>query len=60
MSDCTTIEERIQAEYMAIKLPVARVTNEFDEPFRCCDEKQLAVPFDTVLDNGIKEYYKIV
>jgi len=26
MSDCTTIEERIQAEYKAIKLPVEKVT----------------------------------
>jgi len=47
MSDCTTIEERIQAEYMAIKLPVARVTNEFNEPFRCCDEKQLVLAHTT-------------
>jgi len=47
MSDCTTIEERIQAEYKAIKLPVANVTNEFDEPFRCCDEKQLVLAHTT-------------
>ena len=47
MSDCTTIEERIQAEYKAIKLPVAKVVNEFSEPFRCCDEKQLVLAHTT-------------
>ena len=47
MSDCTTIEERIQAEYKAIKLPVAKVVNEFDEPFKCCDEKQLVLAHTT-------------
>ena len=47
MSDCTTIEERVQAEYKAIRLPVAKVVNEFDEPFRCCDEKQLVLAHPT-------------
>lgn len=47
MSDCTTIEERVQAEYRAIRLPVAKVVNEFDEPFRCCDEKQLVLAHPT-------------
>ncbi len=43
MSDCTTIEERVFAEFKAIKIPTALATNEFDEPFRCCDEKQLVL-----------------
>ena len=43
MSDCTTIEERVFAEFQSVKIPKALVTNEFDEPFRCCDEKQLVL-----------------
>ena len=43
MSDCITIEERGFAEYQAIRIPAGVATNQFDEPFRCCDEKQLVL-----------------
>jgi hypothetical protein len=43
MSDCITIEERTFAEFQAINIPTPLVTNQFDEPFRCCDEKQLVL-----------------
>jgi len=47
MSDCITIEERGFAEYEAIRIPVPKTVNEFDEPFRCCDEKQLVLAHPT-------------
>tara|TARA_R110001606_G_scaffold114667_1_gene242228 strand:- start:340 stop:1215 length:876 start_codon:yes stop_codon:yes gene_type:complete len=43
MSDCTTIEERGFAEYQMVRIPAPKVVNEFAEPFRCCDEKQLVL-----------------
>ena len=43
MSDCITIEERSFAEYQVIRIPTPVTVNEFDEPFRCCDEKQLVL-----------------
>ncbi len=40
-------EERIQAEYQAIKIPTPSPSNEFIEPFKCCDEKLLVLAHDT-------------
>ena len=37
------IEERIETTFQAITIPTAVATNNFVDPFRCCDEKMLVL-----------------
>ncbi len=45
--DCETIEERIFKEYQAIKIPTPSPTINYDEPFKCCDERLLMLASTT-------------
>ena len=41
------MQERIFAEFKVVKLPTPKVVNEFNEPFKCCDEKRLVLAHAT-------------
>ena len=41
------MEERVFSEYEIVKLPTPAFVNEFSEPFRCCDVKQLVLASST-------------
>lgn len=41
------MQERSFAEFKVVKLPTPKVVNEFNEPFKCCDEKRLVLASTT-------------